>query len=232
MTRYEIDSNARVAPATELDPEIDAAIAAVMRGRPPLILFTTLARDKRLFAKFFGGGLLDRGHLTLRQREIVIDRTTALNGAEYEWGVHVTTYGDAAGLSSKQIVSLTTGGADDPCWDAADAVLIRLADALHHDATVDDVLWEAVRRAPLGGGGPRAAAARRVLPHDELPGERAGAPARAGRGPVRRLRRLTSAQTSPVAVQAPASIVIGPSPYSSRSALTSPVRSIWLRLRT
>ncbi len=96
MTRYEIDSIPRVAPATELDPEVDAAIAAVMRGRPPLVLFTTLARDKRLFGKFFGGGLLDRGHLTLRQREIVIDRTTALNGAEYEWGVHVATYGDAA----------------------------------------------------------------------------------------------------------------------------------------
>ena len=145
MTRYEIDSIPRVAPATELDPEVDAAIAAVMRGRPPLVLFTTLARDKRLFGKFFGGGLLDRGHLTLRQREIVIDRTTALNGAEYEWGVHVATYGDAAGLTREQIVSVTNGAADDPCWTEADATLIRLADALHHDATVDDQLWDALR---------------------------------------------------------------------------------------
>lgn len=79
MTRYEIDSTPRIAPATELDPEVDAVITTVMHGRTPLVLFTTLARDKRLFGKFFGGGLLDRGHLTLRQREIVIDRTTALN---------------------------------------------------------------------------------------------------------------------------------------------------------
>lgn len=146
MTRYEINSNTRVAPATELDPEVDAAIAAVMRGHPPLVLFTTLARDKRLFGKFFGGGLLDRGHLTLRQREIVIDRTTAINGAEYEWGVHVVTYGDAAALTREQIVSLTTGGPDDLCWDEPDAILIRLADALHHDATIDEPLWAALRQ--------------------------------------------------------------------------------------
>ena len=128
----------RIAPATELDPEVEAAITAVMRGNPPLVLFTTLARDKRLFGKFFGGGLLDRGHLTLRQREIVIDRTTALNHAEYEWGVHVATYGGAADLTREQIVSLTTGGPDDPCWTEAEATLIRLADALHHEATVDE----------------------------------------------------------------------------------------------
>lgn len=45
-------------------------------GRAPLVLFTTLARDERLFKKFFSGGLLDRGHLQLRQRELMIDRTT------------------------------------------------------------------------------------------------------------------------------------------------------------
>lgn len=145
MTRYDFDSTSRIAPATELDPEVEAAIAAVMRGRPPLVLFTTLARDKRLFGKFFGGGLLDRGHLTLREREIMIDRTTALNGAEYEWGVHVAAYGDAADLTREQIVSLVTGGPDDACWTEADAILIRLADVLHRDSTVDARLWSALR---------------------------------------------------------------------------------------
>jgi len=145
MTRYEIDSTPRIAPATELDPEVEAAITVVMRGNPPLVLFTTLARDKRLFGKFFAGGLLDRGHLSLRQREVVIARTTALNHAEYEWGVHVATYGGAADLTRDQIVSLTTGGPDDPCWTEAEATLIRLADALHHEATVDELLWSTLR---------------------------------------------------------------------------------------
>jgi alkylhydroperoxidase family enzyme len=145
MTRYDFDSTPRIAPAAELAPDVEAAITAVMRGRPPLLLFTTLARDERLFRRFFGGGLLDRGHLTLRQREIVIDRTTALCRAEYEWGVHVATYSEAAGLTREQIVSLTSGSADDSCWTEPDALLIRLADALHRDATVDDRLWSALR---------------------------------------------------------------------------------------
>jgi alkylhydroperoxidase family enzyme len=146
MPRYEIDSTPRIAPATHLDPEVEAAIAAVMRGRPPLVLFTTLARDKRLFGKFFAGGLLDRGHLTLRQREIVIDRTTARSGAEYEWGVHVATFAEAAGLTREQIVSLVDGGPDDPCWTDAEAALVRLCDALHDRSTVDDELWAELRR--------------------------------------------------------------------------------------
>lgn len=145
MTRYENRSTPRVAPATELDPEVDAAIRVVMRGNPPLVLFTTLARDNRLFGKFFSASLLDRGHLSLRDREIVIDRTTALNGAEYEWGVHVTAYGDAAGLTRDQVASLTTGGAGDGCWSEAEATLIRLCDALQDEATVDEDLWADLR---------------------------------------------------------------------------------------
>lgn len=145
MNRYETDS-ARIAPAPEpLDPDIQAAIDEVMRGNPPLVLFTTLARDRRLFFKFFNGGLLDRGHLTLRQREIVIDRTTALCGAEYEWGVHVTTFAAAAKLTAEQISSLTSGDSSDPCWNDSERVLIDLCDSLHREADVDDDLWTRLR---------------------------------------------------------------------------------------
>ena len=81
MTRYKNDS-ARIGPATlPLPADIQAAIDAVMRGNQPLVLFTTLARDPRLFFRFFNSGLLDPGRLTLRQREIVIDRVTAQCGA-------------------------------------------------------------------------------------------------------------------------------------------------------
>ena len=75
MPSYKNES-ARMAPAAEPLPEdIQHAIDAIMRGRPPLALFTTLARDRRLFFKFFNSGLLDRGHLTIRQREIVIQQS-------------------------------------------------------------------------------------------------------------------------------------------------------------
>ena len=144
MTRYE-NSSSRIAPATApLPPEVQEAIDAVMRGNPPLVLFTTLARDPRLFHKFFAGGLLDRGNLTIRQREIVIDRVTARCGAEYEWGVHVSTYAAKAGLDPAQVRSLTTGAAGDPCWSDDDRVLIRLCDALHDCCAVDDDLWRAL----------------------------------------------------------------------------------------
>ena len=111
-------------------------------GKPPLVLFTTLARDPRLFHQFFSAGLLDRGHLTLRQREIVIDRTTALCRSEYEWGVNIAIFGARVGLDAAQVVSLVTGGAKDPCWSGDDRRLLRLCDALHDDCTIDDPLWQ------------------------------------------------------------------------------------------
>ncbi len=141
MTRSESHS-ARIEPATPpLADDVQAAIDAVMRGNPPLLLFTTLARDRRLFGKFFAGGLLDRGHLTIRQREIVIDRVTARCGAEYEWGVHVTTYAERAGLDASQLAALTTGAADDPCWSDDDRLLVELSDSLLDRCDVDDELW-------------------------------------------------------------------------------------------
>jgi alkylhydroperoxidase family enzyme len=146
MTRYKNDS-ARIAPAAEpLPDDIQHAIDVIMRGRPPLVLFTTLARDRRLFFKFFNSGLLDRGHLTIRQREIVIDRVTASCGAEYEWGVHVSVFAAKAGLTETEILSLTVGGPDDPCWSEADRLLIRLCDRLHEECTVDDALWAELAR--------------------------------------------------------------------------------------
>jgi alkylhydroperoxidase family enzyme len=141
MSSYKIHS-ARIAPATTpLEPDIQEAIDAMMRGAPPLVLFTTMARDRRLFFKFFNAGLLDRGNLTIRQREIVIDRVTARCGAEYEWGVHVSVYAAKAGLTEPQIVSLVTGGPDDDCWADEDRVLIRLCDGLQQSCTVDDDVW-------------------------------------------------------------------------------------------
>jgi alkylhydroperoxidase family enzyme len=146
MARYRKNS-ARVAPASmPLPTDIQDAIDAIMRGNDPLVLFTTLARDRRLFFKFFGSGLLDRGNLTIRQREIVIDRVTARSGAEYEWAMHVATYAAKAELSEAQIQSLTIGDSTDVCWADEDRVLIRLCDSLHDSCTVDDDLWEHVTK--------------------------------------------------------------------------------------
>jgi alkylhydroperoxidase family enzyme len=123
---------------------MQSALDGLMRGKPPLMLFTTLARDPRLFRKFFASGLLDRGNLTLRQREIVIDRTTALCRSEYEWGVHIAIYGERVGLDAAQIASLVAGGPADACWSEEDRWLLRLCDQLHANCDVDDRLWESL----------------------------------------------------------------------------------------
>ena len=50
-----------------------------------------------------GWVLLDPGPLTLRDRELAIDRTCALAGNEYEWGVHVTIFAAAAKLTPEEV---------------------------------------------------------------------------------------------------------------------------------
>ncbi len=139
--------NARIAPlAPPYAPELQAWFDEIMRGKPPLTLFTVMARDARLLGKFKAASLLDRGHLSLRQREIVIDRTTALCRSEYEWGVHVATFGAKAGLDAAQVDSLVNGSADDACWPDQDRVLLRMCDALHAECMLDDALWQELRR--------------------------------------------------------------------------------------
>ena len=90
--------------------------------------------------------MLDKGNLSLRQREVVIDRTTALCRSEYEWGVHVAIYPAKAGLTEEQVRATATGSADDLCFSEEDRLLIRLCDALHRSCDVDDELWLALRK--------------------------------------------------------------------------------------
>ena len=124
-------------------PEIQRDFDKLMRGAPPLLLFRTVARNPRVLERMMAGGLLDRGSIPLRARELMILRTCARCGAEYEWGVHVAVYGVRAGWTPEQLRSSVRGGAGDPCWSAEDRLVIRLADQLHDTSHVDDPLWEA-----------------------------------------------------------------------------------------
>lgn len=107
-------------------------------GMPPLNLFRVAAKNPRVLGRMRRGGLLDPGSISVRQREIMILRTTARCGSEYEWGVHVAFFGGAAGFSDAEIAATVRG---DAAWSAADRLVLRLADALHDHAAVDDALW-------------------------------------------------------------------------------------------
>jgi alkylhydroperoxidase family enzyme len=125
-------------------PEIQAQFDRIMRGAPPLMLFRVMAGHSRAWEKFRGGSLLDRGPLSLREREIVIDRTTARNACEYEWGVHVALFAGAAELSERQIRATVLGEASDPCWSPAEQAMIAAVDALHERATLSEAEFKAL----------------------------------------------------------------------------------------
>jgi alkylhydroperoxidase family enzyme len=125
-------------------PEIQGQFDRIMRGAPPLMLFRVIAGNARAWEKFRAGGLLDRGPLSLREREIVIDRTCARTGCEYEWGVHVAAFGAAAQLTDEQVRATVLGEADASCWSAAEQALIAAVDALHARATLSDDEFKAL----------------------------------------------------------------------------------------
>jgi alkylhydroperoxidase family enzyme len=137
---------ARIAPAAPPWPEAIAARLAPLtpKGTEPLVLFRTLARDERLFGRFMGGGLLDKGHLALAEREIVIHRICALNRAEYEWGVHAAIFAGRVGLTGERLAATVHGDANSPCWTPKEALLIRFCDAVNARADIDDDLWAAL----------------------------------------------------------------------------------------
>lgn len=118
---------------------------AVMKGNEPLLLFRTIAVSERAWAKFRGGSLLDRGSLSLREREIVIDRTAALTNCEYEWGVHVAVFAEPAKLTEEQIIATRNGKPDAPCWSDAEHALIAAIDALHEVATLNRAQFDRLR---------------------------------------------------------------------------------------
>jgi 4-carboxymuconolactone decarboxylase len=139
----------RVEPVTPpYPPDLQAVFDKIMPpGVPPLTLFTTLARVPRIYDRFRAGGLLDRGPVSLRHREIVIDRTCARCGCTYEWGVHVAFFKERAALTPEQIRAIVRGDAKDPAWSDEELLLIRLVDELHDSADISDQLWKELATA-------------------------------------------------------------------------------------
>lgn len=113
-------------------------------GVPPLALFTTLARSERAFSRFMAASLLDKGPVALRDREIMICRTCARCGSEYEWGVHIAFFSGRAGLTEAEIAATVEPGVS-ACWGRRERLIVRLADELHDTSTIGDALWAELR---------------------------------------------------------------------------------------
>ena len=126
-------------------PELQAVFDRIMPpGVPPLELFTTLARVPRIYDRFRAGSLLDRGPVSLRHREIVINRTCARCGCAYEWGVHAAFFAQRVALTPEQLRATVHGEADDSAWSDDERLLIRMVDDLHNSASLSDEVWAAL----------------------------------------------------------------------------------------
>jgi alkylhydroperoxidase family enzyme len=136
---------------TPVSPPYEAGVGSQLEammppGVPPILLFRTFVRNPAMTAAMGEWGRYELGRqlsLPMREREIVIDRTCARCGCEYEWGVHVAFFADRVALSGAQVTSLTHGDAGDPCWpEDRERLLIRAVDALHDHSDIDDALWQ------------------------------------------------------------------------------------------
>ena len=139
-------------PTTRIDPltppyapSVAAQLESMMPpGVPPIGLFRTFVRNLPMAEAMSGWGgyeLSKRLSLSMRQRELVIDRVTARCGCEYEWGVHLAFFGDRVGLTAAQKHSITHGQPNDPCWSSEERSLLRAVDELHDHADITDATW-------------------------------------------------------------------------------------------
>lgn len=132
-----------------LDPPYPEPVGETLRRMmppdvEPLKLFRTVAWNEHVLARFrqTGAYLLNFGKLEPIEREIVLHRTCARCGCEYEWGVHAAVFARQVGLSDAQLEATASGDEDDPVWSPRQSLLVRLADELHDTASVSDALWE------------------------------------------------------------------------------------------
>src|SRR5262245_18563535 len=112
------------------------------RGGYLLNLFRTFANSTRFLKKGVPNLLDEASPLSLRQREIVILRTTARLDCEYEWGVHVAAFGKHAGFTPEQIAATRLSGPEAPCWLSEESMLLRIVDQICGEGSVTGTALE------------------------------------------------------------------------------------------
>lgn len=153
--------NANLAPSQRLplreppyDPDTIRNIQnTAFKGLSPLNLRLALAHHPLLGSAFqsMAHVVLFKCEVAERLREIAIIRTGALTRSEYEWGMHVSIYGEKCGLDQAAIDDLTLCStwtelrAD--LWNAEERLVIRMVDELHNHSTVSDQAWEQLNQA-------------------------------------------------------------------------------------
>lgn len=132
-------------------PEVEAELRRWMGAvdREPLKLFRTLVLHEALAQRMFalGSGVLGRAALLApREREVLIHRTCALAGAEYEWGVHASVFAPRVGLTPEQLTATVARDPSGAGWSVRDRLLLAAADELHASCRLSDELFARLSR--------------------------------------------------------------------------------------
>ncbi|GJL88836.1 MAG: hypothetical protein DHS20C03_25450 [Minwuia thermotolerans] len=133
-----------------VEPPYEAEAAALLESYPRvqghlLSLFRTFANSTRFLRKGVPN-LLDReSPLPLREREIVILRTTAHWRCEYEWGVHVTVFAEAAGFTPAQVAATVQADPQAACWTGRESTLLSVTDGLAATGGLPDSVLQSFR---------------------------------------------------------------------------------------
>lgn len=130
-------------PFDDWHPELRARFERPGGRGPILNVMGTLANHPGLFGRWivFANHFLFKSTLAPREREIVVLRTGWLAGCAYEWSQHCEIAAADAGFGAVEFGAVAAGASSD-LWRPAEAGLIRAADGLYTDASVDDVTWD------------------------------------------------------------------------------------------
>ena len=135
----------RVAPRQDVPVDVYELLRKIEGGEPIRGVMLTLAHNPRVAKRFavLVGGLLAKGTLPARARELVILRMGWRCGARYEFSEHTKLALDA-GLTLQEIARLTQS-AEQAAFDGDDAVLVALVDDLYDANTLSESTWERLR---------------------------------------------------------------------------------------
>ena len=145
-SEHQTDTNDPPVPKVEPVSDADATEAQLAALEPigpmrDLHIFRTLAVHPKLLRSWLplGGRLLQGSLLHGRVRELVILRTAALCGSDYEWGQHVGI-GRDAGLTDAEILGCA-GRTDPGAWGAEDLSVLTATEELVDGHRMSDATW-------------------------------------------------------------------------------------------
>lgn len=134
----------RMEPVTTAPPELIEILEQGGVGPDARDLFEVLAHHPKLMKRFnvFAGGLLARGLVPARERELVILRTGFQCHSAYEFGQHSVT-GMSNGITEREIKEVTWP-IDATSFTPDEQALLHMVDELCASCCITNETWKAL----------------------------------------------------------------------------------------